>query len=286
MHLVSIVGCGYTGLRLAERWLNLKHGVRGFGTRDTSLREIAATGAEARLLNLDLPPAAPLDFDGHLVYYAVPPAPAGERDERLERLLDQVDGTPRRVVYLSTTGVYGDRGGGGVDEDSTPTPQSARAVRRLAAENALRAWADSHAISWCILRVPGIYGPGRLPLERLRRGEPAIDPREATPSNRIHVDDLVTVCVAAGTAERADGRIYNVTDGSDDSATRYLQRVARLSSLPPPPLVSRAEAERTFSAMSWSFLRESRRVDNGRMLDELGIALAYADLEEGIRASL
>jgi nucleoside-diphosphate-sugar epimerase len=286
MHWVSIVGCGYTGSRLAARWRDLQRRVRGFGTREAGLREIAATGAEACRLNLDLPQAVPLDVDGQLIYYSVPPAPAGERDERLERLLDSLRGLPNRIVYLSTTGVYGDRGGGAVDEDSPPAPQSARAVRRLAAENALRAWADSRGVSWCILRVPGIYGPGRLPVERLRRREPAIDPLEATPSNRIHVDDLVTACVAAGVSSRAGGRLYNVTDGSEDSATAYLQRVARIGGLPLPPLVSRTEAEKTFPATSWSFLRESRRVDNRRMLNELGIALAYHDLDAGIRASL
>jgi nucleoside-diphosphate-sugar epimerase len=286
MHPVSIVGCGYTGSRLARRWLELQRAVRGFAARETSVKAIAVIGATASQLNLDLSPASPIDFDGQLIYYSVPPAPAGDRDERLERFLARVSGTPARIVYLSTTGVYGDREGATVDEDSPPNPQSARAVRRLAAEDALRAWAKLRAASWCILRIPGIYGPGRLPLERLRRHEPAIDPRESAPGNRIHVDDLVTVCIAAGASPRAAGRVYNVTDGSEDSATAFLQRVARIVGLPPPPLVSRLVAEKTFAAVSWSFLRESRRVDNRRMLNELGIRLAYDDLDAGIRASL
>ncbi len=286
MHPVSIVGCGYTGLRLAERWLRSTQDVRGFAATSASLHKIAAAGAAASRLDLDVSPVVPLDVDAHLVYYCVPPAPVGVHDARLERLLDTANGLPSRIVYLSTTGIYGDRAGAAVDEDSQPKPQSARAVRRLAAENVLRAWAESHAVSWCILRVPGIYGPGRLPLERLSRREPAIDPLEAAPGNRIHVDDLVTVCMAAGLSARADGRIYNVTDGSDDSATAYLQRVAQIAGLPPPPLVTRAQAESSFPATSWSFLRESRRVDNRRMVNELGVTLAYQDLDAGIRASL
>jgi nucleoside-diphosphate-sugar epimerase len=285
MHSVSIVGCGYTGLRLAVRWLTLTHGVRGFAARAESLRQIAGIGAESVPLNLDQTPAM-IDLDGQVAYYAVPPAPVGDRDLRLERLLEHIVGRPRRFVYLSTTGVYGNRGGGAVDEDTPPAPQTERAVRRLAAETSLREWADSHAVSWCILRVPGIYGPGRLPVERLRRGEPAIDPREAMPSNRIHVEDLVTVCVAAGAAAAADGRIYNVTDGTEDSLTAYLGRVARLGNLPPPPLISLADARETFGALAWSFLSESRRVDNRRMLAELGITLAFDDLDAGIRSSL
>jgi len=285
MHSVSIIGCGYTGLRLAQRCLNLRHVVRGFAMRSESLRHIAAVGAEAKSLNLDVQPAL-MDFADHLVYYAVPPAQTGDRDLRLERLLDHIDGKPRRFIYFSTTGVYGDQGGAMVNEDTPAAPESPRALRRLAAENMVREWADSHAVSWCILRVPGIYGPDRLPLDRLRRQDPAIDPRESTPSNRIHVEDLVTACVAAGHSPRADGRIYNVTDGSDDSATAYLQRVARIGSLPAPPFITRAEAEKTFSPTSWSFLRESRRVDNRRMLDELCVTLAFQDLDSGIRASL
>lgn len=285
MRFVSIVGCGYTGLKLAERWHQRGQRVRGFATRPESLRRIAAAGIESQPLNLDQP--VPLvDFDGHLVYYSAPPAPSGLRDQRLERLLEHVTGTPRRLIYLSTTGVYGDAAGGIVDEETPPAPRSERATRRLAAENSLRAWADSHAISWCILRLPAIYGPGRLPLERLRRAEPAIDQREAGPGNRIHVDDLVSACVAVGCTERADGRIYNVTDGSDDSLTAYLQRVARIANLRPPPLVSLAEARKTLSPAAWSFSSESRRVSNRRMLNELGVALAFHDLDAGIRASL
>jgi len=285
MHSVAIVGCGYTGLRLAGRWLSLTHGVRGFATRAESLRQVAAIGAESIPLNLDQTPAM-IDLDGQIAYYAVPPAPVGDRDLRLERLLEHIVGRPRRFVYLSTTGVYGDRSGAAVDEDTPPAPRSERAIRRLAAETTLRDWADSHAISWCILRVPGIYGPGRLPVDRLRRGDPAIDPREAMPSNRIHVEDLVTACVAAGSAAAADGRIYNVTDGTDDSLTAYLGRVARLGNLPPPPLISLSEARNTLSAAAWSFLLESRRVDNRRMLAELGVTLAFDDLDAGILASL
>jgi nucleoside-diphosphate-sugar epimerase len=186
MHPVSIIGCGYTGSRLAARWLMQQRQVRGFGSRRESLGAIEATGAEALQLNLDLPLESPLDLTDQLIYYTVPPPPTGNDDSRLERLLGAVVGNPRCVVYLSTTGVYGDQHGATVTEDTRPAPKSERAIRRLAAENLLRDWADMRGVSWCILRVPGIYGPGRLPLERLRRGEPAIAIAEATPGNRSH----------------------------------------------------------------------------------------------------
>jgi len=285
MRPVAIVGCGYLGLRLARRWRDLAYLVRGFATRPQSLKDIAATGAEALQLDLD-GPLAHVHLTGHLLYYLVPPALDGAHDRRLERFLGEIEGPVERFIYISTTGVYGNRAGAWVNEDTPPAPQSERAVRRLRAENALRAWAEALGVSWCILRVPGIYGPGRLPLERLRRGEPAIRPQEATPSNRIHVEDLASACLAAGRAKSADRRIYNVTDGTDDSLTSYLLRVARIGNLPRPPLISRAEARARFSDSSWSFLGESRRIDNRRMREELGVALAYQDLDAGIRASL
>jgi nucleoside-diphosphate-sugar epimerase len=281
---VSIIGCGYTGLRLAGRLLQSGARVRGFATRPESLMQIAAVGAEALALDLD-GAIDSIDFGGELLYYSVPPA-LQVGDPRLARFLDAVAGTPQRLVYLGTTGVYGDRGGGRVDEDTPPAPLTERAMRRLAAENAARAWSESRGVSWCVLRLPGIYGPGRLPLDRLRHAIPAIVPHQAGPGNRIHVADLVTVCISAGRADAADRRIYNVTDGSEDSATEFLQRVARIARLPPPPLISRADAMRELSASARSFLAESRRVDNRRMLTELGVTMEYGDLDAGIRASL
>ena len=299
MHSVSIVGCGYTGCRLAARLRTMNVGVRGYATGAPSLQRIAATGAEAAALDLDLPLSS-LDFHEYfrdrLIYYSVPPAAHGPShrtgDLRLERFLGSLDRLPkeptaiRRLIYLSTTGVYGDRDGAMVNEDTPPAPKSARAVRRLAAENAVRQWAESRGHSWCILRVAAIYGPGRLPLERLLRQEPMIAPEEAPPTNRIHVEDLVTACIAAGLSARADRRIYNVADGNDESLSGYLMRVARITKLPIPPLIGRAEAMQTFSESTLSFLSESRRVDNSRMRDELGVALAYHDIDAGIRASL
>jgi len=284
MQPVSIVGCGYTGRRLAERLRDTGARVRGFGTRAESLRQIDAAGAEALPLDLDGAVDA-ADFSDHVIYYAVPPAILAG-DPRLERFLDSIVGAPRRLVYLSTTGVYGNQAGATVNEDTPPAPRTERAIRRLTAETKVREWAEPRRVSWCVLRVAGIYGPGRLPLERLRRAVPAIALHEAATGNRIHVADLVTACMAAGLRAVADRKIYNVTDGSDASLTEYLMRVAAIADLPPPPLISRAEAARALSASSWSFLAESRRVDNSRMLEELGVQLKYRDLDAGIRASL
>lgn len=280
-----IIGCGYTGCRLASR---VPGPVRALTGSEDSAARLRAEGisAEARDLDEHPPGREPLDVAGATVFYLVPPPRGGDLDPRLRSLLDSLQGRPARLIYLSTTGVYGDAGGGVVTEDSPARPSTDRARARLDAEQAVRQWSESKDVDWTILRVPGIYGPGRLPLERIRRGDPVIAEAEAGPGNRIHVEDLVAVCLAAATSARAANRIYNVSDGRHDSSTTYFSTVARLAGLPAPPVVSRREAHERLSPAAWSFLSQSRRVDNSRMREELGVVLRYEDLEAGVRASL
>jgi nucleoside-diphosphate-sugar epimerase len=188
------------------------------------------------------------------------------------------------LLYVSTTGVYGDTGGEVVTEASPVMPSSDRGRRRAAAEQIASEWCSTRGVRCVILRVPGIYGPGRLPLDRLRRGEPALRPVDSGPGNRIHVDDLVTACVAA--LERPVQGIFNVTDGDHSSTTVFMQRTAALAGLPPPQLIAFAEARERISPGMLSFLVESRRVDNRRMREELGVEPRYASLDAGIAASL
>jgi nucleoside-diphosphate-sugar epimerase len=282
---VCIVGCGYTGLALATRLIGSGVAVRGYSTRPESLAEIAARGARAATLDLDQT-AKNLDFGGEICVYSVPPAPSGAEDSRLLRFLAALRSFPQQMIYLSTTGVYGDHGAALVDEDAVTAPSSDRAKRRLAAEQAWRRWAEANGVPWTILRIAGIYGPGRLPIERLTRGDPAIRHEEAHPGNRIHRDDLVSACIAATLSLQAHRRLFNVSDGNHESASAFLERVARIANLPPPPLVSRAEARQSLSPMALSFLDDARRIDNRRLLEELGVVLAYQDLDAGIRASL
>jgi nucleoside-diphosphate-sugar epimerase len=132
--------------------------------------------------------------------------------------------------------------------------------------------------------VPGIYGPHRLPLERLQRSEPALEPAAAGPGNRIHVDDLVTACVAA--LERPVSGIFNVGDGDHSSTTAFLQVTAELAGLPPPELVTLVEARGRVSPGMLAYLVESRRVDTRRMRDILGVTPRYATAAAGVAASL
>jgi nucleoside-diphosphate-sugar epimerase len=204
---------------------------------------------------------------------------------RLDRFLQIASVPPRVFVYMSTTGVYGDTGGALVDESSPLQPRTERARRRVSAEEMTRVWCTERRIRRVVLRVPGIYGPGRLPLDRLREREPVVREEDAGISNRIHVDDLVEACAAAVTNPEARG-VYTISDGSSITSTAFLNAVAEIANLPRPPEVSMEEAQLTFSPSRLSFIDESRRVSNERMLKHLGVRLKYVDYREGIRASL
>ncbi|MGH8863656.1 MAG: NAD-dependent epimerase/dehydratase family protein, partial [Burkholderiales bacterium] len=177
-------------------------------------------------------------------------------------------------------------GGATVTEDTPPAPMTDRARRRLAAEKALRAWCEPRKVDWVILRVPGIYGPGRLPLEHLQRGEPVLAESECGPGNRIHVEDLADICVTALLQPQACNRIYNVGDGDHMTSTAFLCLVARLAGLPPPPRLPLGQLQALKSDVTPSFPGESRRVDTSRLRQELGFKPRYPTAEAGIRASL
>jgi len=229
-------------------------------------------------LHFELPPGA-------TIVYTVPPPGEGEGDPRLAGFLDALGGNLQGLVYLSTSGVYGDTGGALVDETANLRPGSGRALRRVAAEHILEAWARTRGGRASILRVPGIYGPHRLPIELITSGQPFIEPGEAPPGNRIHVDDLVTCILAA--ADRPDARgVFNVADGSEMSSTDFALETARLCGLPAPPLLSREKASRAMSPGRWSFMCESRRLDSRRMREQLGVQPRYGDPVQGLRASL
>lgn len=284
---VLIVGCGYVGTRLARRLLE-KFDVSAVVRSQERARALSKEGVQAVTLDLDrvrLGAHVPERLDQAATFYLAPPSQQGESDLRLDRFFQLATVPPASFVYMSTTGVYGDTKGEVVDESSPIAPATERARRRVSAEEMTRVWCTERRVRRVVLRVPGIYGPGRLPLERLRAREPAVHPDEAGISNRIHVDDLVEACVAAVTNPEARG-VYNVTDGNSISATGFLDRVAHLAHLPAPPRVSMDEAQLTFSPERLSFLNESRRVSNERMLKHLGVVLKFGDVDAGIEQSL
>lgn len=284
---ILIVGCGYVGRRLARR-LAGAHRVVGVVRSTRSAALLEQLGIDALTLDLDRPlpaNAVPCEPTPAAIFYLAPPAPSGTNDERLQRWLRAVSAPPQVFVYLSTTGVYGHTSGALVDERAPLRPGTDRARRRVSAEDLVRAWCTGHGVRRVVLRAPGIYGPARLGLERLARREPVVRLEDAGVTNRIHVDDLVEACVRGLQNPEACG-VYNVTDGNASSSTEFLLKVAALAGLPAPPQVSMETAQLTFGAERLSFINESRQVSNQRMLHQLGVRLRYADLEEGIRASL
>ncbi len=230
----------------------------------------------------DFPKVRQAASQGAVLLHCAPPSPHGTDDTRTAHLLAALDSAPpRRMVYISTSGVYGDCGGAWVDETRPVHPGNARSRRRADAETQLGAYASRHGIPLVILRVPGIYGAGRLPLERLRRGEPVVCAQEAPWSNRIHQDDLARIAFRAAQDDAPPG-IYNASDDVPSSMTDYLCCVADAAGLPRPPSVSLDEARQTFSPGMLEYLNESRRLDNRRMKEVLGVRLHYPALAEGL----
>jgi nucleoside-diphosphate-sugar epimerase len=284
---VTVIGCGYTGRRLLKLCRDAGRDFFGTARSEDSLAPLVSAGAAAGILDLDAPGGQlpPAWTSGRALVYMAPPPDAGDADPRLRACLARIAAPPRALVYLSTTAVYGDAGGAVVDEDTPPAPESARGRRRLDAERAALDWGEATGVPVRVLRVPGIYGPERLPLDRLRQGAPVVHRAESGPGNRIHVDDLASVVLAAADYPGPE-RVFNVGDGNHASMSEYFLEVARLAGLPVPPELPLATVLAQVSPAMRGFMTESRRVDTRRMRSVLGFQPRYATLADGIRASL
>ncbi|HKY01910.1 MAG TPA: SDR family oxidoreductase [Burkholderiales bacterium] len=222
--------------------------------------------------------SATLDWD--VLMHFAPPGDTAERDERTRNLISVFENAglrPRKLLYVSTSGVYGDCGGAQIDEAHPLRPQSARARRRVDAENALAAWGVPHIV----LRVPGIYAADRLPIERLKRGTAVLRPEEDVYTNHIHAEDLAAICARA-LDYALPGAIYNISDDSVLRMGDWFDLVADRNALPRPRRISRAEAEQNLPTNLLSFMRESRILVNTRMKKELGVELIYSTVYEGV----
>jgi nucleoside-diphosphate-sugar epimerase len=285
---IFIIGCGDIGRRTAALWQTRGAWVTALARSDASGQQLQQLGITPVAGDLDQPASLRhLPLTGALLYYFAPPPAQDDTDARMRAMVAAMtDGVrPDRIVYISTTGVYGDNHGAWVTEDTPLQPRAARGKRRVDAESVLRAFGRQQAVPVVILRVPGIYGPGRLPIEAIKTRRPVLDESESGYTNRIHAQDLARVCVIAAERGRADA-VYNVSDGHPSSMTAYFNQLADALGAPRPPVVSRAEAQRVLKPGMLSYLDESRRVDNRRMREELGVELLYPTLDAGLRASL
>jgi len=274
---VLLIGCGDVALRAAEL---LRGRVRLYGlTRRAEdvakLRNhgvVPIIGDLDALHSLDRLRAAPFA----VLHFAPPPA-EGRDDPRTVRLIAALTKgriIPRRLVYISTSGVYGDCAGARVSEARPRRAQTPRAHRRAAAEDRLRDWAKRYGVRLAILRVPGIYAETRLPLDRLRHGTPVLRPEDDVFTNHIHADDLARAAIAAAFRGKPN-RVYNVADDAELKMGGWFDAVADAFHLPRPPRVSWDEAEARIAPLLLSFMNESRRLANARMKRELRLRLKY-----------
>ena len=287
--VLLIVGCGDIGLRVA-RGIGLGWRVLGLTSSPSRIGELRAAGIVPLLGDLDSPVTlARLAGLADVVLHLAPPPAEGATDRRTEALLHALARRPsvRRLVYVSTSGVYGDCAGARIGETRPLAPATDRARRRVDAEQRVRAYGRALRVQVTVLRVPGIYAPDRPgghPRERLARGAPVLVREDDVHTNHIHADDLARICIAAlhrGPTQRA-------LHASDDTELRmgdYLDLAADLCGLPRPPRVTRAQAAMALSPIQLSFMSESRRLDNRRLKSELRFALRYPTVADGLLPS-
>ena len=279
--------------RLTSRW-------RVYALVRKHAPALAALGVTQLLGNLDHADTLHrLRGVAQAVIHSAPPPDHGDNDPRTRRLIAALSGSSnpppgralqargsvlQRLVYISTTGVYGDCAGAQIDETQTLAPLSSRARRRVDAERQLRDFGKRGNCRVSILRAPGIYAADRLPLERLRKGLPLLTAGDDVFTNHIHAEDLGEACIAAlgrGGANRA----YNVCDNSDIRMGDWYDKLADTFSLPRAPRLPRKEAEKVLPPMQISFMRESRRIGNARIKRELKLRLRYPTIDSGIVAA-
>jgi nucleoside-diphosphate-sugar epimerase len=283
MRNLLIVGCGDIGLRAARllaghyRLFALSHSLERF----PALREAGITPIYG---DLDRPCSliriAGIAQD---VLHFAPPGRSGSEDVRTRNLLAALskgDIVPQRLVYISTSGVYGDCEGDHVAETRKVRPQTERAERRLDAERRIRQWGGENGVRACLLRVPGIYSQERISLSRLSL--PVLVESEDVYTNHIHAEDLARIAIRA-LHHGSNGRIYNVSDDSSMKMGDYFDLLAKRYDLPKPGRLPREALRQAVPESMYSFMSESRRLDNARMKKELGVLLRYPRVSDGVR---
>ncbi|QDQ27492.1 SDR family oxidoreductase [Chitinimonas arctica] len=272
-----IIGCGDVARR-ALPWLARRFHIYALCRNREQAAELRALGVIPVPGDLDEPATLQrLAGLAEYVLHSAPPPNQGDDDARSKRLaavLAQNAILARGFCYISTSGVYGDCAGALLEESQPAKPQSARALRRVVAEQLLRRFGRRTGCRVSLLRAPGIYAAERLPTERLRSGTPALLPEQDGYSNHIHADDLAHACCLALFRGRS-GRVYHVCDDSQWKMGDWFDRVADASGLPRPQRLERTDLQARVSPALWSFMRESRRLSNRRLKEELKLRLRY-----------
>lgn len=286
MESVFISGCGDIGERVAKLCMTGGLKVYALVRSEEKAQHLQQLGIQPVMGDLDNPSSLKkLPLSNGTVFHFAPPPSSGQTDPRVDHLLAAIDvgNCPEKIVAISTTAVYGDCQGAWITEQTPVNPQTDRGKRRLYGEHAFSAWGKQHDVPVVILRLGGIYGPRRLPIERIKKGLPILKENLSPFTNRIHEDDLANICVLA--AEKAPaGAIYNVSDGKPGTMSRYFKDIAAALDLPLPSEVDMEEAQKVLSPGMLSYLQESRRIDNTKLIKELGVQLKYPDFHQGLEA--
>ncbi len=276
-----VIGCGDVGMRLLPL-VRAHYRVFAVTSQRERFAELRAAGAVPLLADLDQPASLRrlAGLAPQIVHLAPPPG-EGVQDRRT-RNVTAILPDRAQVVYVSTTGVYGDLGGRWADETQPVAPRNARALRRVDAERVLRAWARRARGRLSILRVPGIYGADRLPVKRLEQGTPALRSEDDVYTNHIHADDLARVVLAA-LRHGLYNRVYHAVDDTQLKMGDYFDMVADCFGLPRPPRLDRTALAQAVAPTLLSFMSESRRLANRRLKEELKVRLLYPDVAAALR---
>lgn len=279
-----IIGCGDVGMRLLPHLIDRFRvfAVTSQGANSERFAQLRAAGAIPVFADLDRPDTIRrLAGLAKFIVHLAPPRAEGDADIRTQHLVAILP-EKAHLVYISTTGVYGDCGGAQFDETKSLNPNNARAKRRVSAENLLRSWARRRSGALSILRVPGIYAANRLPLERLRKATPALIACEDVYTNHIHAEDLAKLIKLAMFRARTN-RVYHAVDDSDMKMADYFDQIADHFQMPRAPRLPRIELEKSVSPMLLSFMSESRRLLNQRVKTELGANLNFPTVAHALR---
>ena len=284
MRRLLLVGCGDIALRVADK-LKKKYLLFGLIRSQHRVLDLRSRGIVPVMGDLDdLNSLQKISGISDDILHLAPPSPTGLIDRRTINLLHTIKSSgilPQRLIYISTTAVYGDAKGNWVSETHSPNPKTDRGIRRLNAEKLIRKFGSDSGVGVSLLRVPGIYSKDRLPLTRLRSKMPLIRDKDDSYSNHVHVSDLVRIVLAA-LRKGKSGRIYNVCDDSSLKVGQYFDIIAKGYGFDKPRRLNLRDAEKEIPGSVFSFMRESRRVNNSRLKSELVKNFCYPSVSDGI----
>jgi len=283
---IILAGSGYLGGYIISEMIEKSPSCQIIEVSRTKKTRIASV--KSTKMNLDDDPLKLEPFAGGIIIYMAPPSTVSLEDCRIKNFLKNLNGVKiKSFVYISTSGVYGNCDGKEVDELHQVNPETDRAKRRVSAETQLANYCKQKDINLVILRVPGIYGKGRLPINRIRAGEPIIKKEESKVTNLIHVEDLARIVVASTMSENLNKcEIVNVSDGNPTSSTNYYEITGMLLGIKITNYITYLEAQSVYTEQRLSFLKESRVLNVNKMLNLFPDCIKYVSLEDGIRASL